>query len=439
MALARGMSQEERAQLRDLGQQVSTPEPLSPYFNVFRGHKMPHQSLFLSHRDNETREVANYFTINPNVKFNGHAGLGRHGGALIMSEAASATQKARKFVIKYSFGSMAPDAKANADDDLRNEYRWLKMLRGAEHIVQLIDFADCTLNLPGVSDGKDTYEASVQKRKDEAAVSGSGGSQPTKEGQVRRCPTFALEYLEFGTLVKFATILYRSGQKWVPSRLLWRIWLCMVRQCIAMAFPPDIPDHQYHGQIIREVMENKPLQDLTQNSAHGHNFMFAEPPLPGDEHEPNVPVLKLIDFGRGKLATGPIPQRLMPNNTQGFASRKNLVAAAKAGPLLPIILDYKSRNGATRTVQTIAPQIFIDNNTIDPDLRDLIVRINAWPWETRPSLMDVLRDTELGVAKGPDYPGLRTPDAVSLGIQETDADIRDFIQRFIYDAVDTDI
>ncbi|KAI0099231.1 hypothetical protein GGR51DRAFT_576348 [Nemania sp. FL0031] len=421
MALARGMTEEERDNLRGLGGQIAA-----------------------------------CFTRNPNVRFDGFAGLGRHGGALRMSEAASAKQRSRKFIIKYSYGGLTLDPEANADDDLRNEYRWLKMLRGAEHIVQLVDFADCSLNIAGVSNGEDTYEESVQKMKDEEAASGGDGDHLNIEDKVRRSPTFALEYIEYGTLFKLLTLLWRSGQKWVPSRLLWRIWLCMVRQCVAMAYPPDIPDDLYTGELRREVIQNeKPLSTLTQNSAHGHNFMFGEPQLPGSEHEPNLPIVKLIDFGRGRIDDRGHGLRLMPNNPQAYPSLKNLVAAARAltrvcCPDKPDTRDhafqnptvwytYNNRDGSTTTIQTIAPVILIENKIIDPELRDLLVRIFAWPWEVKPNISTVLQETERGLLKDPDYPGLLTPEAAALGVQETDAAIRDFVQRFIYDAVDTEV
>lgn len=98
-------------------------------------------------------------------------------------------------MVKYSYGNMALDKQSDADNDLRNEYQFLKRLRGAEHIAQLIDFPDCSLNLPGISDGEATYEESVQKQKDEAAAAAADGSQPTTVSPVRRCPTFALEYI----------------------------------------------------------------------------------------------------------------------------------------------------------------------------------------------------------------------------------------------------
>lgn len=134
-------------------------------------------------------EVAGHFTSNPKYTFEGFAGLGRHGGALILSEQMSQGRGHRKIVIKYSYGrlSLDPDPRGDADDDLLNEYYCLVLLRGAEHIVQLIPLADCDINIPGISNGK-------------------GGQGEATPG-TRRCPTLALEYLPWSEFLNTTYIL----------------------------------------------------------------------------------------------------------------------------------------------------------------------------------------------------------------------------------------
>ncbi|TGJ87343.1 hypothetical protein E0Z10_g1491 [Xylaria hypoxylon] len=395
------------------------------------------------------KEVASHFTSNPKFKFVGHAGLGRHGGTLILSEEASAEQEARHIIIKYSYGSLSPDKKSDADEDLRNEYRWLKRLRGAEHIGQLIDLADCSLLIPGLSDGEDTYEESVQRQKDEEAAA-DDGSQPPTAAPVRRCPTFALEYLTYGTMWNFHLKLFRSGQLWIPSRLLWRIWLCMVRQCVGMAFPPDIPDDEYVGQVIREVMQDKPYSSIAQNSSHAENFMFSvAADLPGNEHEPDLPMVKIIDFGRGKIEDGEAAQRRLPENIVEYASKKNLFGAAQVMMRLCCVytIEEDSFNirrstvpytwtdaSGSHTIQTRAPDVIIQNAIVDPQLRHLLVRIMAHPYASKPSLRDVLNETEIAITHGPDHPGLLTENAALLGVFETDYCVESFMQHWLYDA-----
>ncbi|KAI8948690.1 hypothetical protein F4801DRAFT_591686 [Xylaria longipes] len=367
---------------------------------------------------------------------------------------ASAEQNARKIVVKYSYGCLAPDKQSDADEDLRNEYQWLKRLRGAEHIAQLIDMADCSLQLPGISNGENTYEESVQKQKDEVAAAGDG-SQSIPAAPVRRCPTFALEYLTYGTVYNLKRRLFKSGQIYIPSRLLWRIWLCLVRQCVGMAFPPDIPDDQYVGQVIREVIQDRPYAFITQNSAHTNNFMLNAAELPGDEHEPNLPVVKLIDFGRGKTEDGESEpaKRRSPDNVDEYANKKNLNGAADASPFSLIISEklccthgygeepFRLRKetvpytwndaSGTHTIQTRAPQILRENIFIDPQLRHLLVRVMANPYSLKPSLRDVLNETEMAITRGPlDAEFLALP----LGDVETDNVLEEFMQHWLYNA-----
>ncbi|KAI1129181.1 hypothetical protein F5Y10DRAFT_238743 [Nemania abortiva] len=381
-----------------------------------------------------------------------------------MKEEASAEQKTRKFVIKYSYGNLTFDREqSNADDDLRNEYHYLKRLRGAEHIGQLIDFADCSLNIHGISNGEDTYE----KDKGEAAAN---GSKPTSEEDIRRrCPTFALEYLSYntcflssGTTLDFIRRLYIARARRIPNRLLWRIWLCMVRQCVAMAYPPDIPNDQYVGQLAREVIQDKPIASITQNSSHYQNFMFSEAPdPPGNEHEPGLLILKLIDFGRGKLDDGNEARRYLPTNIQEYASKKNLEKAASTFVGLacyhavhvdkkeayhrlkkPIECLCTDKEGNDQITNTRAPPAIIQNSDIDPQLRSIILRIFAHPWVDKPSLKDVLEETEIAVTKGPDHPGYleQKEAAAKFGkfghreVLETDEAIKEFVQKHIYDA-----
>ncbi|KAI8949536.1 hypothetical protein F4801DRAFT_400546 [Xylaria longipes] len=403
-------------------------------------------------------EVAQYFTQNPKYKFVDFAGLGRHGGALILSEMSETDLgvEVRKMVVKYSYGALVVDdaSDADADADLRNEYYWLTKLRGAEHIVQLVPMADCSVMIPGISDGEDTYAQSVQNQKEneQAAVAPAPDvEEQPKAPRPRRCPTFALEYLPWGTLHTFNRKLARDGVAWLPSRLLWRIWLCMVRQCIAMAFPPNITEEQFaQGYLAREVIKDQPFFQLTQNSAHFANYVFGDAIIRRDEHEPNLPVLKLIDFGRGKEEPYSRGERKLPNTPLEFGSRMNLYVAALSfmdlccrnappGTSFAALKEqvsyfYKLADDSVKRVETRAPFVLRNNGIMDPQLRHLLVRIITYVWTEIPSLAEVLAETEAAVAnKGPDDPSLITDQGRALGVSETDETIQGIIQRYIYD------
>ncbi|KAI0536117.1 hypothetical protein GGR58DRAFT_528644 [Xylaria digitata] len=331
--------------------------------------------------------AAGFIARNPRLRFVDFAGLGRHGGALILEQRGERDQDLGRLVVKYSLGEYTGDPYSNADDDLRNEHYWLRMLKGCEHIVQLVPFADCSLNLPGISRGEETYEASMEnaRRRDEAH--GTPGATI-----LRRCPTFALEYLPFGELRDFVDRL-RERKQLVPNRALWRIWLCLVRQCVAMAFPPDNPDNQILGQVIREVIPpNEEYFSLTQNSAHLENWLWGDEQGPLDpDHGPGMPLVKLIDFGRGR--------RELPNewpnhgldNENEIGSRVNLCNAALV--MTEICLPHENRNdldftpdghpyyymedGREVEIRTNACGPLRYAETMDRALRDILLSVNG--------------------------------------------------------------
>ncbi|KAI1756405.1 hypothetical protein F4782DRAFT_550218 [Xylaria castorea] len=396
------------------------------------------------------REVAESFTRRPGVEFVGFAGLGRHGGAILLDETDDAGRLLRKLVVKYSLGALTSDRHSNADDDLRNEYRWLKMLRGAEHIVQLVPFADCSLKLPGISDGEDTFEDSLAKmsateeaQKNEGETSARGAELTKEPSTVRRCPTFALEYLPYGTLIQFVERLNPHSQL-IPNRVLWRIWLCLVRQCVAMAFPPQQPPENYTTERERFI-PNREFFTLTQNSSHLANFVFAEESslFPDYDHDPSVP--PLIDFGRGRVEDPKAYDVYRLPDLYECGTRLNLFGAADVMGCLACPLadddelesegpqDYHYwKDNREHIVVTDAPPAVSQSAEMDIALRDTIARCMATDLKDMPSLQEVLAEAEDKVAnRGPDDdPYLEDV----MGLSESNKYIRLFLQRFIYDA-----
>ncbi|KAL7628831.1 hypothetical protein AAE478_000346 [Parahypoxylon ruwenzoriense] len=111
-------------------------------------------------------------------------------------------------------------------------------------------------------------------------------------------PYFFLEYLENGTLWKFKERMENTRQILpngqlatfvLPNRFLWSVFLCMIKACIAMAYPPPGP---------RNVADSEPLT-FSHNDMHQNNWMFGNLD-PYDQEHRHIPVLKLIDFGLAK-------------------------------------------------------------------------------------------------------------------------------------------
>ncbi|KAI1334856.1 hypothetical protein F5Y15DRAFT_420477 [Xylariaceae sp. FL0016] len=403
------------------------------------------------------REVAeNFHASNRRLHFVKSAGVGRHGGALLLQENDEDGQLLRKIIIKYSLGDRAHDQRTNPDDDLINEFKWLEQLRGAEHIAQLLDMAETSfqLRLPGTSS---------RESADNVPALARWLGRLNVQGQTP--PTFALEYIGGGTLNRFRDRLGDEGQ-WIPNRMLWQIWLCMLRQCVAMAFPPNLPDSNWDGKIRREVIPpRKKFYGLTQNSSHLDNFLFDIPENsePGDlEHKMGVPRLKseLIDFGRGEIDS----DRSLVLDRLG--SCYNMIGAASVSMSCYVFMEHLDliRQQAltlicnpfedesdldcldtakavvytyndsrfphrTRRVFTCAPEAMREHEMMDRDLRDWICRCLARDFDSIPLLEDALQAAEDAVATRGPFDNLEL--AGLMEVDETDEYIREVVQRTI--------
>ncbi|KAI0600982.1 hypothetical protein F4775DRAFT_607097 [Biscogniauxia sp. FL1348] len=162
----------------------------------------------------------------------------------------------QRFVIKRALGPRHQAA-------LQNEVNILNKLAGALHIVQpfLID--------PGIINPLDFMEG----------------------------PTLYMEYLPSGTLDGFMNRIY-NWEHAVPNRFLFRVFLCLLRTCVAMAWPIEAP---IGGPVRLEEIPKAPSlknrkAQFTHNDMHGKNILIGH--MDEDEH-PLLPSFLLIDFGSG--------------------------------------------------------------------------------------------------------------------------------------------
>ncbi|RYP45932.1 hypothetical protein DL768_007800 [Monosporascus sp. mg162] len=167
-------------------------------------------------------EVASYFRSNPRLRYIEPAGIGRHGGVLLLRENDDGGRMKRRLVIKYSLNP-------KEDDALRNEHRWLKRLRGAEHIGQLVELADASLELVSLKNAPRS-QVDGQTAPDHAGAGEAGtaaGNQSADGKDNGRRPTLALEYVEHGTVFQWVRKLYGMGYSaGIPNRILWSLLLC---------------------------------------------------------------------------------------------------------------------------------------------------------------------------------------------------------------------
>ncbi|KAI1653106.1 hypothetical protein F4813DRAFT_375838 [Daldinia decipiens] len=336
-------------------------------------------------------KISTYFTPNENLVYRGVAGIGRHGGAIIFLDRRR--HPSRKIVVKYSISDQA-------DADLRNEAQFLEMLRGAEHIGQTIPLAEATLN-----------------------VSGTG-----------KRPTLALDFIPYGTIYAFRSRMDRTHYR-VPSRFLWRAFLCLVRQVLAMAFPPQGgPDEPLRRERFHQ---HRPL-GVVQNSPHGNNVIIGD--LTSDDFEHSLaPILKLIDFGRGEILRD--EEGAIYDNIGNIGVLFIIIFERRLDesyldniPELGWQYEFVDRQtGENRRIGTAAPPFFTESKYIDVELRDLVVRCMAVSSDNTPSLEELVGEAERGVAKGPEDI-VYEDTAVDPRQTETDEMIRNLVQRFILDA-----
>ncbi|KAI1194240.1 hypothetical protein F5X97DRAFT_327797 [Nemania serpens] len=110
-------------------------------------------------------------------------------------------------------------------------------------------------------------------------------------------PMIMLELLENGDLSHFI-VKVRERYDTIPNRVLWRFFLCLVRMCIGLTYPPDRRE-EYNGLPgpIKETVPD-PLKRNPSRIVHfdidPKNVLIGD--FVGDNHEV-TPLLKLGDFG----------------------------------------------------------------------------------------------------------------------------------------------
>lgn len=197
-------------------------------------------SLYQNRAADRLQEVKKYFT-NEGLQFRKVIAQGNHGGAVLFDQWLTAepspepankyqddasssskrpalqptpspspepspeptpapTMQRRQLVVKYALDT-EEDATSDNDEDLRNEFRWLRRFAGAEHIIQVLP----------------EYNHLWRTRKNQ---SGSDN-----KGPILSHPVIVIEYLENGTLDQLITRFGKIERR-IPQRLIWSFALC---------------------------------------------------------------------------------------------------------------------------------------------------------------------------------------------------------------------
>ncbi|KAK7987039.1 hypothetical protein PG988_002027 [Apiospora saccharicola] len=158
------------------------------------------------------RRIANYFGDGTEYQLDRFLSNGIAAHAWLVRYRRQDQDPWRKMVLKtpaYVEGPLRQEQFANGPEGVEEFYEesmLLKTLR-ARHLVRLIEFGDQD---PLERNGARNYFGNW----------------------------IYLEFLENGTLAQFVEKYKAQDIPYVPNRLLWRIFMCMIRACIAMAYIP---------------------------------------------------------------------------------------------------------------------------------------------------------------------------------------------------------
>ncbi|KAI5917871.1 hypothetical protein F4810DRAFT_631930 [Camillea tinctor] len=178
------------------------------------------------------------------------------GGALLCvrrGRRAHPGGKEKKIVVKHGINDFRAD-------EIPGETHILEALRGAQHICQLL-----ALRHDVIPDGDERAYANAWWAYDEFPL-------------VWENPYMVLEAISNGTLDDF--IKKNEGNP-MSQDMLWILFLCLIRSCIAMAYPPyGEPGVTPTRERIKPGVEKS---GISHSDMHGGNIMFGDA-WEDDEH-----------------------------------------------------------------------------------------------------------------------------------------------------------
>ncbi|KAI0410485.1 hypothetical protein F5X98DRAFT_385553 [Xylaria grammica] len=242
-----------------------------------------------------------------------------------------------------------------------------------------------------------------------------------------------LEWLENGT-VKSMVEKARFNRIRLPNRFLWRAFLCLIRMCIAMGWPPAQPPGP-DPQPVSERARGGATAGYQHRDMHSANLMFGglQPNDPDREHL-TVPILKLIDLGTmldhsvndRRLADTSVAENL-------FDIGRELAAGIypSVGEAQPFRVAANGPLAVTNGVQLLPGDDGVEPfPELDADLRGLVCACLAPEPAARPRA-GALANAVLTAVNGRDaafYAG--------YGVRgESDEDLRALVGRLFFDAM----
>ncbi|KAI1417337.1 kinase-like domain-containing protein [Hypoxylon sp. FL1857] len=241
-----------------------------------------------------------------------------------------------------------------------------------------------------------------------------------------------LDRLDNGTLNNFLLRVKEAGVTRLPNRLLWVLFLCLIRGCIAMAWPSDNPE-------MNETTRGHPPpppSGIAHFDLHGENVMFGHF-IDHPEHS-LTPILTMIDFGLALRVTSRIPPTGEQQNIEDIGILMAGIISLETNKKYSggeIEVDL-SRFGYMDLVLSPAAGILGDREVgepdpypyVDGDLRYIISACMATEPTDRPSLAQLEEWATEKVYKG------QPTDYLNDVAWETDQNIRTIVQNCIFNA-----
>ncbi|KAI8952273.1 kinase-like protein [Xylaria longipes] len=364
------------------------------------------------------REIQERFETSKYWEYEKFLGNGSYGVTVLLRETNLFVVRQKRIALK-----LARRGAAAGIQQLRTELRYLKRLRGAKHIVRMVASCDNLNSFRTAEQQRNDATASPIKRIVESFGKLLRLSPTTAFGPLEglmQGPAIALEYLDKGDLVRLKENM-DVAQEILPNRVLWSLFLCLIRACIGMAYPLGRPEG------TPSVLETIPA-DGTRPGAICHNDIAARNVMIAsgdglDEHGINH-LFKLIDFGSAQVYG---PPRGPPENLFDCAKVMFYLMSTDQIPLFPTVFK-----GEITRAGSILPDEDNPNDDpysqIDLDLRDLVARCMYADSSKRPTLQQALDEALAALNKDlEDF-----PDAY----EETDDNIRGVFQDYIFDVPD---
>ncbi|KAI0529824.1 kinase-like domain-containing protein [Xylaria digitata] len=313
-------------------------------------------------------------------------GSGAYGAAVLVKERNADQGHARRVVLKRALGA--------GIDELKTEIAALQLLRGNAHLATMLASCD------DLTEFTNRTTPTMGLRTIFATLRGLRG------------PAFVQEFCQNGTLDHLKQKAKARGIE-IPNSLLWHFYLCLVRACIGFAYPLSGSEDV---TPVLEILRDEAPGDLVHGDIAGRNIAIGDidPTVP--EHS-SIPTLKMIDFGSSRRS-----------DNAGKGPEENLHAVAIE--MLRLICRGPVRTRVPRFattfngVETAATDILPVNGVpkfpnLDITLRDLLVQALRSDRDQRPTLADMLANTQNGVNRN-------SPDIFHLDIV--------ILQQLIYDA-----